>query len=63
MKGIMKNQAAQQTNKPVHTVRHGAISASIWEQDTEKGPTYNVTFQRAYKEGGGMEQLNQLRPE
>ena len=47
----MKNQTAQQTNKPAHTIRHGAISASIWEQATEKGPMYNVTFQRAYKEG------------
>ena len=51
LKGYMKNQTAQNHNKPVHTIRHGAISASIWRQDTEKGPMFNVTFQRTYKEG------------
>jgi hypothetical protein len=48
----MKNQAAQ-NSRPVHTIRHGAISASIWRQDTEKGPMHNVTFQRAYKDEHG----------
>lgn len=49
----MKNQTTPGTpnNKPVHTVRHGAISASIWRQETEKGSLFNVTFQRAYKDG------------
>ena len=46
----MKNQTAQISNKPVHTLRNGPISASIWRQDTEKGPMFNVTFQRSYKE-------------
>ena len=47
----MKNQTAKQNNKPVHTIRNGSISAGIWRQDTEKGPMFNVTFQRSYKEG------------
>ena len=47
----MKNQTAPNSNKPVHTIRNGTISASIWRQDTEKGPMFNVTFQRGYKEG------------
>jgi hypothetical protein len=47
----MKNQNARNNNKPVHTLRHGAISASIWRQETEQGPMFNVSFQRAYKEG------------
>ena len=51
LKGNMKNQTAQFNNKPVHTLRHAGISASIWRQDTEKGPMFNVTFQRSYKEG------------
>lgn len=37
--------------QPVHKIRHGAVSASIWRQDTEKGSLFNVTFQRSYKEG------------
>ena len=36
---------------PVQKIRHGAVSASIWRQETAKGPMFNVTFQRAYKEG------------
>ena len=35
----------------MHKIRHGAISASIWRQDTDKGPMYNVTFQRSYRDG------------
>lgn len=38
-------------NQPVHRIRHGAISASIWQQDTDSGPMFNVTFQRSYKDG------------
>lgn len=49
----MKTQAKsnKSENQPVHQIRHGAVSASIWQQDTEKGPMFNVTFQRAYKDG------------
>jgi hypothetical protein len=38
-------------NQPVHHIRHGVISASIWRQETDKGPVFNVTFQRSYKDG------------
>jgi hypothetical protein len=41
----------QTKNQPVHHIRHGAISASIWRQETDKGPAFNVTFQRSYKDG------------
>ena len=37
-------------NQPVHQIRHGAVSASIWRQETEKGAVFNVTFQRSYKD-------------
>ena len=36
---------------PVHRIGHGAVSASIWRQETEKGPMFNVTFQRSYRDG------------
>ena len=39
------------SSQPVQKIRHGAISASIWRQETEKGPMFNVTFQRAYRDG------------
>lgn len=38
-------------NQPVHHIRSGAVSASIWRQETGKGPVFNVTFQRSYKDG------------
>ncbi len=38
-------------SQPIHKIRHGAVSASIWQQETVKGPMFNVTFQRAYKDG------------
>jgi hypothetical protein len=49
----MKNQSSKSSphDQPVHKIRHGAVSGSIWRQETEKGPLYNVTFQRAYKDG------------
>ncbi|MGO8697005.1 MAG: hypothetical protein ACLQVY_04720 [Limisphaerales bacterium] len=49
----MRNQptSARLPNKPVHHIRSGAVSASIWRQETPKGPVFNVTFQRSYKEG------------
>ena len=49
----MKNPTLPSTakNQPVHRIRHGAVNASIWRKDTEKGPMFNVTFQRAYKDG------------
>ena len=49
----MKNQTpvSASNSQPVHKIRHGAVSASIWCQETEKGQMFNVTFQRAYKDG------------
>jgi len=48
----MRNQAKDpKSNQPIHRIRHGAVNASIWRQETEKGVMFNVTFQRAYKDG------------
>jgi hypothetical protein len=49
----MKDQTptTKSSNQPVHKIRHGAVSASIWRQESDKGPMFNVTFQRAYKDG------------
>jgi hypothetical protein len=49
----MKNQTSARTsnNQPVHKIRHGVVSASIWRQESDKGPVFNVSFQRSYKEG------------
>ena len=49
----MKNQTpvGNSNKQPVQKIRHGAVSASIWAQDTDKGPVFNVTFQRSYRDG------------
>jgi len=35
--------------KPVTTLRCSSIQASIWKNEGEKGPFYNVTLSRSYK--------------
>lgn len=46
-----RTPSGNSANQPVHHIRHGVISASIWRQETDKGPVFNVTFQRSYKDG------------
>lgn len=38
---------------PVHKVRVGYVSASIWARSTEKGTYYTATLQRSYRDGKG----------
>lgn len=40
--------------KPVTTLRCSSIKASIWKNDGEKGPFYNVTVARSYKSPDGI---------
>jgi len=42
---------SDEKKKPVETVRIGCVSASIWENKTEHGSRYNVTFSRSYNDG------------
>src|SRR3954454_19016573 len=37
---------------PVHAVRIGRVKASVWANETERGPNHGVTFTRLYREGG-----------
>jgi hypothetical protein len=36
---------------PVHEARLGRIKAAVWENDTQNGTRYGVTFTRLYKDG------------
>jgi len=38
------------TNKPIDKVRFGAVTATIWQNEGEKGPWYNVTLSRVYRD-------------
>jgi hypothetical protein len=46
-----QSQAAEPRTPPVAKVRIGLITASIWENKTDKGTFHNVTFERRYKDG------------
>lgn len=45
------NTTKQTTNKPAHEIRINGVRATIWKNDTEKGPRYNTTFERCYRDG------------
>jgi hypothetical protein len=36
---------------PVFTVRHRALKAAVWKNETENGPMFNTTLSRSYKDG------------
>lgn len=40
-------------NVPVHRLRSGALSVSVWEQKGTKGQFYTVNAQRAYTQDDG----------
>jgi hypothetical protein len=39
--------------RPVETIRDGAIKASIWKNESENGAFHGVTFARTYKDSKG----------
>ena len=36
---------------PVFSCRHRALKAAVWQNESDKGPFYNVTVSRSYKDG------------
>src|SRR2546426_10744188 len=48
-----QQQTEASANKPVHTVRHRSIKATIWKNETSNGPMYNITVVRSYREESG----------
>ena len=48
-------------NKPVKTIRVGAITLSIWENETKNGVIKSVNIIRNYKTEKGWEQTNSFR--
>jgi hypothetical protein len=40
----------QTGNKPVDKIRIGNVTANIWNNPSEKGDFYSVTFERSYKD-------------
>jgi hypothetical protein len=36
-------------NQPVHRIRYGAVSVSVWENDTLAGNFFSTSFRRVFK--------------
>jgi hypothetical protein len=53
LKNTKKNEATETKTPPVAKVRVGLVTASIWENKTEKGTFHNVTFERRYRDAEG----------
>jgi hypothetical protein len=49
----VKEQVELNGNRPVHTIRHRRIKATIWRNETAKGPMFNVSVVRSYKDDKG----------
>ena len=48
-----KPQKPESNNQPVHRIRSGALSVSIWEHDGKNGTFYTANAQRAYTDDDG----------
>lgn len=46
-------------NKPIETLRDSRLKASIWENESEKGPYYTVTLAKIYEDKDGHLQETQ----
>jgi hypothetical protein len=42
-----------ESKPPVARIRVGSVTASIWENQTEKGKRYSATYQQRYKDDEG----------
>ena len=57
----MSKQTTSNGNRPVHTVRHRRLKATIWCNQTEQGTAfYNVTISRSYKDEEGWHESQSL---
>lgn len=52
---------SEEKNKPVHKVKVGAIDAAVWQQKTEKGDFFTVSFSRNYKDKDEWKKTTSLR--
>jgi hypothetical protein len=46
------SQQAQQKQAPVHSIRHGRLQGSIWQNASDNGPWYSITLTRSYQKDG-----------
>ncbi len=46
----MPKPHADNDNRPIHTVRHRSLKATIWRNETDKGFLYSVVVTRSYRD-------------
>jgi hypothetical protein len=44
------SRAKSNENKPIHRIKYGAVKATIWQNDSAKGPFYTVTVSRSWRD-------------
>jgi hypothetical protein len=47
------SKSSNTKQRPVETLRDGAIKAAIWKNESENGAFHGVTFSRTYRNGSG----------
>ena len=50
----LAQNGAQQRAKPLAVLRDGAVKATIWENQGEKGPYLSTKFAKTYQDGNGQ---------
>jgi hypothetical protein len=64
---VTQNKLEKAGNRPVHTIRYGAVRAAIWRNVVDNGnasrPMYNVTFSRSYKDGDEWKDASSFGPD
>jgi hypothetical protein len=51
--GAKARKPEAEKRRPVFEARYGRLRASVWRQESEKGPWFNVTLSRSYKDDDG----------
>lgn len=46
----MNQQNNSENRQPVKRLRDGTVGASIWRQESQNGPFFNVTLERSYQD-------------
>jgi hypothetical protein len=52
-----REQAPKQ--RPAHEIRFGRLKATVWRQESDKGPWFSTVFSRSYRDDGGNWQSSQ----
>ena len=53
--GARGGGATQEASKqrPAQTIRYGRLKATVWRQESDKGPWYSVALARTYRDQAG----------